>query len=68
METMTYMTEPIANLTPTYLLNPSQTRLRNFVWKMEWRPLKKEDIFNKQSLENILEETVPEKRKISVED
>jgi lipopolysaccharide export system protein LptA len=68
LETMTYMTEPIANLTPTYLLNPSQTRLRNFVWKMEWRPLKKEDIFNKQSLENILEETVPEKRKISVED
>jgi hypothetical protein len=64
LETMTYIKEPTATLTPTPLVKLSDTKLRNFVWRMEWRPLKREDIFRKISKTEIEEELKPQKRSI----
>lgn len=61
LETMTYISEPQATLTPTPLVKLSETKLRNFIWRMEWRPRKREDIFVKSSEIEIIEEK-PQKR------
>lgn len=64
LETMTYLSAPEATLTPTPLVNPSDTRLRNFVWKMDWRPRKREDIFIQKKDDDIVIEEKPIKRSI----
>ncbi len=64
LETMTYIKEPTATLTPTPLVNPLDTKLRNFIWRMEWRPQKREDIFRKFSESELKEELKPQKRSI----
>lgn len=62
LETMTYISNPEAILTPTPLVKPSDTKLRNFIWRMEWRPRKRGDIFIKNQEIEIPEEIKPQKR------
>lgn len=48
LETITYITKPIATLTPTHLVEASEEKLRGFIWKNDWRPRKRADIFRKE--------------------
>jgi len=45
LETVTYIEKPIANVTPTHLVNPMDEKLKGFIWKPQWRPMKPADIF-----------------------
>lgn len=49
LETITYISSPSAKLTPLEFVNPLDEKLKGFVWMIEWRPMKREDIFRKQS-------------------
>ncbi len=57
LETITYIDKPTATLTPTQLVQPSEEKLRGFIWKEDDRPRKRADIFRK---EGELEEQVEE--------
>ncbi len=45
LETITYIEKPVANVTPTHLVNPQDEKLKGFIWKPQWRPMKPSDIF-----------------------
>jgi len=62
LETMTYISAPEAKLTPTPLVKATDTKLPGFIWRMEWRPRKRADIFIKNSDIEIKEEIKPQKR------
>jgi lipopolysaccharide export system protein LptA len=49
LKTMTYINKPIATLYPYGQIEPSDEKLKNFIWKMSLRPQKREDIFKKDS-------------------
>lgn len=56
LETLTYINKPEATLTPTNLVNSADTKLRNFIWKMDLRPKKREDIFLRNNQETLEDE------------
>lgn len=58
METITYIDKPTATLTPTQLVQPSQEKLRGFIWKEDDRPRKRADIFRKE--EELVEQVEEE--------
>ena len=45
LETITYEEEPKAKLYPPDQIPPAELKLNGFLWLMDKRPLKKEDIF-----------------------
>lgn len=55
LETITYISMPVAKLTPLEFVNPLDEKLRGFVWMEEWRPMKRADIFRKKTTEVIEE-------------
>ena len=56
LQTITYITKPIAKLTPLEFVNPMDEKLKGFVWMQDWRPMKREDIFRKKE-DDVIPET-----------
>lgn len=56
LQTITYITKPIAKLTPLEFVNSMDEKLKGFVWMQEWRPMKREDIFRKKE-PDVIQET-----------
>ncbi len=56
LQTITYINKPIPVLLPLELVNPSNEKLKGFVWKIEERPMKRADIFyRKEEVVNAVE-------------
>jgi len=45
LESVTYINNPIPVLLPLELVNPSNDKLKGFIWKIDERPMNREDIF-----------------------
>jgi len=57
LESITYIENPIPVLLPLELVNPGNDKLKGFIWKIDERPMKREDIFyRKENTVNSEEE------------